>query len=214
MRILYFHRHFSGLDGDAGIQSYQMARIAVSHGHQVTPVCGSYRNNIVSLESLFKCGHRRGVIDRIDVVELDLNFANIGGLLIRATAFMRYASRSIGVARRENYGLGFATAAPSTVRLPGTVALWVRRKNSVLKIRDLWPELPKRTEVIKNLVVLAMLLALEWAANCCVALSLGIAEGIVGCGVKPDKVAMVPNGYNIQICQSAAQDAWQPGAAQ
>jgi len=213
MRILYFHQHFSTPKGATGIRSYEMARRLVAQGHQVTMVCGSYGGGNTGLSGPFLSGKRQGQVEGIDVIEFDLAYANSDGFLKRAVSFLKFALRSIGVALTAKYDLVFATTTPLTAGIPGIFARWLRNKPFVFEVRDLWPELPKAMGVIRNPVVLWGMSLLEWAsyrsAHRLVGLSPGIVEGIVSRGVDPAKVAMIPNGCDLEIFDAPAQP-WRP----
>lgn len=213
MRVLYFHQHFSTPKGATGIRSYEMARRLVAQGHQVTMVCGSYGGGNTGLSGAFKSGKRQGQVEGIDVIEFDLAYANSDGFLKRAVSFLKFALRSIGVALTARYDLVFATTTPLTAGIPGIFARWLRNKPFVFEVRDLWPELPKAMGVIRNPLVLWGMSMLEWAsyrsAHRLVGLSPGIVEGIVSRGVDPSKVAMIPNGCDLDIFDAPAQP-WRP----
>lgn len=213
MRILYFHQHFSTPKGAAGIRSYEMARRLVAQGHQVTMVCGSYGGGNTGLSGAFISGKRQGQVAGIDVIEFDLAYANSDGFLKRTVSFLKFALRSIGVVLTARYDLVFATTTPLTAGIPGIFARWLRNKPFVFEVRDLWPELPKAMGVISNPLVLWGMSVLEWAsyrsAHRLIGLSPGIVEGIVSRGVAPSKVAMIPNGCDLDIFDSPAQ-SWRP----
>lgn len=214
MRILYFHQHFSTPMGATGIRSYEMARHAVTMGHEVTMVCGSYAAGATGLEGEFVKGQRRGSVDGIDVIEFDLNYANADSFIMRTKTFLKFAMASVSIAMREKYDIAFATTTPLTAGIPGIAARWLRRKPFVFEVRDLWPELPREMGIITNPVVLWAMSVLEWtsyrSAHRCVALSPGIAQGIARRGVNENKIALVPNGCDLEIFQGGAQDAWRP----
>ncbi|MBJ9975657.1 glycosyltransferase family 4 protein [Pseudomonas sp. S75] len=213
MRVLYFHQHFSTPNGATGIRSYEMARRLVAEGHQVTMVCGSYGGGNTGLDGQFVSGKRTGQVAGIDVIEFDLAYANSDGFLKRAISFLKFAVRSIGVALTHRYDLVFATTTPLTAGIPGIFARWLRRKPFVFEVRDLWPELPRAMGVIKNPAVLWAMSVLEWvsyrSAHRLIGLSPGIVEGIVSRGVDPVKVAMIPNGCDLDIFD-APVPPWRP----
>ncbi|MEP3525440.1 MAG: glycosyltransferase family 4 protein [Hyphomicrobiales bacterium] len=214
MHVIYFHQHFSTPRGAVGIRSYQMAQGLLRKGHQVTMVCGKYAGGITGLEGAFKNGKREGMVDGIKVVEFDLAYANSDGFIRRTLTFLKFSLRSIILALREPYDLAFATTTPLTAGIPGIVARWIRRKPFVFEVRDLWPELPREMGVITNPLILWMMGVLEWtsyrSAHRCVALSPGIAKGIERCGVRPEKIAMVPNGCDLDIFKETTEKPWRP----
>lgn len=213
MKVLYFHQHFSTPKGAAGIRSYEMAKYLIAKGHSVTMVCGSYGGGETGLATPFSGGYRRGVVDGIDVVELDLAYSNSDSLVKRAATFLKFAHRSIGLAFSESYDVLFATTTPLTAGIPGIFARWLRGKRFVFEVRDLWPELPKAMGVIRNPVILWAMSFLEWAsyrsAHRLIGLSPGIVDGIVLRGVSRDKIALVPNGCDLDIFGQLSEP-WRP----
>jgi glycosyltransferase involved in cell wall biosynthesis len=213
MRVLYFHQHFSTPAGSAGIRSYEMARRLVADGHAVTMVCGSYDGGATGLTEPFRHGQRRGMVQGIDVIELDLAYSNSDGFAKRSWMFLKYAFRSIGLALREPYDVLFATTTPLTAGIPGIAARWLRGKPFVFEVRDLWPELPREMGVIKNPVILGLMGVLEWcsyrSAHRLVGLSPGIVKGIARLGVDERNIKMIPNGCDIDLFAADVQP-WRP----
>ena len=203
VRILYFHQYFSTPRGAAGTRSYEMARRMLARGHQVLVVCGSAERGETGIEGPFRDGCRRGSVDGIEVLEFELGYSNRDGLVQRTAAFLRFARRSIGVALREEYDLIFATTTPLTAALPGIFARWLRGKPFVFEVRDLWPELPRAMGVITNPVVLGVLSLLEWSsyhsADRLIGLAPGIVDGIAQRGVPEARIALVPNGCDLDL---------------
>ena len=213
MRVLYFHQHFSTPAGSTGIRSYEMARKLIQRGHEVIMVCGSYRGAVTGLDGPFVHGKRRGMVDGIDVIEIDCAYANALGFVRRTRLFLKFALAGIGLALRERYDLVFATTTPLTAGIPGIVARWVRGKRFVFEVRDLWPELPQAMGVITNTLVLMMMRGLEWAsyrsAHRLIGLAPGVVDGIARRGVSRDKIAMIPNGCDVELFD-APEAPWRP----
>lgn len=211
VRVLYLHQYFSTPQGAVGTRSYEFARRLVARGHQVLMVCGTGAREHTGLTTPFENGQRRGQVDGIDVIEIDVRYANRDGLVTRSWKFLRYALRGIGIALREEYDVVFATTTPLTVGLPGIAARWLRGKPFVFEVRDLWPELP-RAMGMRNPLMLGAMSALEWAsyrsADRLIGLAPGIVEGIVRRGVARDRVTMIPNGCDVELFSGAR--AWRP----
>lgn len=214
MKILYYHQHFSTPAGAAGTRSYENAQQLIKRGHQVTMICGSYRGGVSGLTGPFNGGLRRGLVDGIDVVEFELPYSNYDSLFKRATTFLRYALRSIGLSIREEYDLVFATSTPLTAGIPGIFAKVFFRKRFVFEVRDLWPELPRAMGVIKNPFILLAMSILEYfsyhAADACIALSPGIKQGIAERGKKETAIVTIPNGCDIDLFAPEHAIPWQP----
>lgn len=215
MKVLYFHQHFVTPRGAGGVRSYAMARKLIDRGHQVTMVCGSFVGGNSGLSGPFAKSMRRGLVDGIDVIELDLSYSNSDGFAKRALTFLKFAARSVGLAFTETYDVLFATTTPLTAGIPGIFARWLRGKPFVFEVRDLWPELPRAMGVIKNPLVLWVMGVLEWAsyhsAHRVVGLSPGIVEGIAHRGVPRERITLVPNGCDLDIFADAT-DPWRPAA--
>lgn len=169
----------------------------------MTIVCGSPVRGNTGLTGPFIKGRRSGIVDGIEVVELDLRYANADGFLKRAATFLRFALRSLGIALTRRYDLVFATSTPLTAGIPGIVARWLRGKPFVFEVRDLWPELPREMGVIRNPVVLGLMSALEWlsykSAHRLIGLSPGIVAGIRKRGIDGSRVTLIPNGSDLHI---------------
>lgn len=216
MRILYIHQHFTTPRGATGIRSYQMAQRLIAAGHSVTMVCGRGAQGKTGLIGEFRKGVRRGQVDGIDVVEVDLAYSNHDGFVRRSITFLRFMLRTLQVVLVEKYDILFATTTPLTVGVPGVLGRWLRGKPFVFEVRDLWPELPRAMGVIRNRFVLATLSALEWAsyrsAHRLVGLSPGIVAGIEARGVRSARIALVPNGCDLDIF-GLDGPAWAPPGA-
>ena len=212
MRILYFHQHFSTPRGSTGTRSYEMARHLTKHGHQVTMICGSYKGSVTGLDGPFTKGRRQGEVDGIEVIEYDLAYSNADGFLRRCLTFLKFMLKSTFLAVTMPADLVFATTTPLTVAIPGIAARWLRGRKFVFEVRDLWPELPKAMGVITNPLILGLMSALEWAAyhsaHRLVALSPGIKEGIVRRGISEGRIALIPNGCDLDIFSGATP--WRP----
>jgi glycosyltransferase involved in cell wall biosynthesis len=213
MKVLYFHQHFSTPKGSTGIRSYEMARRLVARGHQVTMVCGSYGGGETGIAVPFVNGMRRGEVDGIDIIEYDLAYSNSDGFFKRSMTFVKFALRSIGVALTARYDLAFATTTPLTAGIPGIFARWIRGKPFVFEVRDLWPELPRAMGVIRNPLVLGAMSVLEWvsyrSAHRLVGLSPGIVDGIARLGVPRERIALIPNGCDLDIFAGEVEP-WRP----
>ena len=178
-------------------------------------VCGSYDGGETGLEQPFVHGQRRGMVDGIDIIQLDLGYSNNDGFAKRAATFVKFALRSVGIAFKEQYDVLFASSTPLTTGIPGIFARWLRGKPFVFEVRDLWPELPRAMGVIRNPVLLWAMGIMEWAsyrsAKRLVGLSPGIIEGIVHRGVPRKRIALVPNGCDFEIF-SCPTNPWRPSS--
>lgn len=213
MKVLYFHQYFVTPRGPGGIRSYEMAKRMVLRGISVTMVCGSVVGSETGLTAPFVRGRRRGNVDGIDVIEFDLSYQNKDSFIKRTITFLKFAFRGVLLALSEEYDVLFATSTPLTAGVPGIFARWLRKKDFVFEVRDLWPELPKAMGVIKNPLVLWSMSFLEWvtykSANRLVGLAPGIVDGIAKKNISRDRIIFIPNGCDLDIF-SENVEPWRP----
>lgn len=213
MRLLYIHQHFATPKGSAGIRSYQMAKRMIERGHRVTMLCGRGIDGQTGLAGPFRNGVRRGEVDGINVIEVDLKYSNQDNFIKRTKTFFAFMLRTTRFVFTEKYDLLFATTTPLTVGVPGILGRWLRGKPFVFEVRDLWPELPRAMGVIRHPVALWMLGLLEWisyrSAHRLIGLSPGIVEGIERRHVPRERIALVPNGCDLDIF-SPDVEPWRP----
>lgn len=216
MNVLYYHQHFSTPQGSTGTRSYEMARRLLAQGHSVTMVCGSYGGGNTGLAGAYQNGKREGRVAGIQVVEFELPYSNRDSFLRRTLTFLKFAWRSAWLVLRRDYDLVFATTTPLTAGIPGILARWLRGKPFVFEVRDLWPELPKAMGVIRNPLVLGAMSVLEWlsyrSAHRLIGLSPGIVDGIARRGVPRERIALIPNGCDLDIFGVSAEP-WRPEGA-
>lgn len=203
MKVLYVVQHFNIPTGSAGIRPYKMAKALLDSGHKVTLVCGSYEGAKTGLTGDFINGKRTGFYEGIQIIEFDIKYSNKMSFLKRTGVFFLYVWKTVGLALTFNYDILFASSTPLTVGIPGIFARWIRKKQFIFEVRDLWPELPKAMGVIKNPVILWMMGVLEFlcykSANKLIGLSEGIVKGINERGVSLNKIANIPNGCDLDI---------------
>lgn len=207
MRITYLHQYFNTPQMSGGTRSYEMACRFVAAGHEVHMVTSSREeNNNAS-------GWVEEIIDGIHVHWLAVPYSNTMDFKGRILAFLKFAVSSGTKAYRIGGDVIFATSTPLTIALPAVYAKMRLRKPMVFEVRDLWPELPIAVGALKNLFLKK---AAKWLerfayknADHVVALSPGMAEGVIKSGYPPDKVHIIPNSCDIdlfQVSQSEGQE--------
>lgn len=201
MKVLYVHEHFNTPKNGGGIRSYELAQRLIQRGHQVIMIAGGDKKKF-NLPETSKKNIRRGMIDGIDVIQISLPYSNSDGLLKRTKTFLKFAFRSIGIAMKEDYDLAFATTTPLTAGIPVIWAKWFRGKKYVFEVRDLWPELPKALGMTNKLALWGMSILEKCSyrnATACIGLAPGIKEGIARRSQKDKKIAMIPNGCDLEL---------------
>lgn len=201
MKVLYFHQHFTTPTIGGGTRSYEFAKRLLERGHQVTIVCGESAK--LNLPVSKNKNINRGIVDGIDVIQIALPYSNNDSIAKRAFTFLKFGFLGVKVALKEEYDLLFATTTPLTAGIPGIFTKWMgKKKKFVFEVRDLWPELPKALGM-KNPFLLWGMGVLEKTsyrkADACIGLSPGICEGIAKRSQKGKKIALIPNGCDLEM---------------
>ncbi len=76
MNIIYFHQYFSTPKGSGGTRSYFIAKALVKSCHEVKVVCLNDKRSNTGLKSSFKNGFRKGKVEGIEVIEINLSYSN------------------------------------------------------------------------------------------------------------------------------------------
>ncbi|MDQ3290630.1 MAG: glycosyltransferase family 4 protein [Bacteroidota bacterium] len=191
MKILYIHQYFNTPREPGGTRSYWFAKELVANGHEV-----------VMLTSRRKSQQQKYIerknIDGIKIIYVDNPYNNQMGILSRFWSFFKFMVVSTWLGLKEKkVDLVYATSTPLSVGVPALFIKWINGTRFLFEVRDLWPEVPIQMGAIKNKLVIK---GLQWyekliyqSASHIVALSPGMAQGVMDYGIKPEKVSMIPN---------------------
>ena len=197
MHILYLHQYFVGPDGAGGTRSFEMARRWVRWGHHVTLVTSSARFSAGAPDEV-----QRTMVDGIEVVVLPVPYSSEMSFAGRMRAFGAFASAAARWAVRTPADVIFASSTPLTIALPGMLGSKFRRVPMVFEVRDLWPELPIAVGALRSRPAIAAARMLERAAyhasSQVIALSPGMAEGVLRQGVERHRVHVIPNACDVE----------------
>lgn len=210
MRILYIHQFFATRESSLGlIRSYEFSRRWAEQGHEVTVITSSSRLPKGYEASFFS----EGMIDGIRVRSVRVRYSNYMGYGRRMLSFLQFmfgATWLASTAGRSDVVL--ATSTPLTVGIPGWLAARLHRTPFVFEVRDLWPEAAiqmgaiKRHGLVGRLAKAAERFLYRRAAHI-VALSPGMAAGVIGEGIPPERVHMVPNSSDLDLFEPGDKDA-------
>lgn len=210
MRILYVHQFFATRESSLGlIRSYEFARRWVADGHEVTIVTSSSRLPEEYDRKLFTDGE----IDGIAVRSVRVHYSNYMGYGRRMWSFIMFTLGATWLASTAGkHDVVFATSTPLTVGIPGWVAATLRRTPFVFEVRDLWPEAAIQMGALKRTGMLARIAKslerfLYHQSADVIALSPGMAAGVVAEGVAPEHVHLVPNCSDLDLFHPGEKDA-------
>jgi glycosyltransferase involved in cell wall biosynthesis len=200
MRILYLHQYFCPPQAHGGTRSYEFARRLIANGHEVIMITSSAMlpREYQSLSQL-----ARVEIAGIPTVVIHTPYSNEMPFSARICAFLRFAALASLEAICQEADVIFATSTPLTIAVPAITGKLRHRVPMVFEVRDLWPELPIAVGALRNPIARALGSALEWiayhASEHVVALSPGIAEGIIRRGIPAERVTIIPNSCDIDF---------------
>jgi glycosyltransferase involved in cell wall biosynthesis len=199
MKILYLHQYFVPPQAPGGTRSFEFARRLIAKGHQVLVISSdaylpqSYRN------------YRRPTqteIAGVPIVVLPVAYSNNMSFPRRILAFFQFALFASWQALRHPADVVFATSTPLTIAIPGIIAHLWHRVPLVFEVRDLWPELPIAMGALRNPIAKMAARLLEWVAYHAsahiVALSPGMAEGVMKRGIPRERVSIIPNSSDVE----------------
>lgn len=200
MHIVYLHQYYTTPRSETGggTRSYELARRLVAAGHEVDVIT---TDNYP--EPSWKRGWRETEDDGIRVHWLPVPYDNRMSYARRMQAFLAFAVGSARKAASLGGDVVFATSTPLTICLPAIYAAWRARAPMVFEVRDLWPEVPIALGVLKNPAAVWAARRLERLAYArstqIVALSPGMAQGVLGAGVPPERVHVIPNACDLDL---------------
>lgn len=198
LRVTYIHQYFNTPSMSGSTRSYEMGRRLVAMGHEVNMIT-SWR------EQNGRADPFQTVEDGIRVHWLPIPYSNQLGYSQRIRQFCRFAVGAARFAAAIPADVVFASSTPLTVALPGIYGAWRRSVPMVFEVRDLWPELPIAVGALKHPVAKGLARRLERFAydhaDAIVALSSGMRDGVVARGYPPERVAIIPNGADIDEFQ-------------
>lgn len=196
LKIIYLHQYFTTPDMSGGTRSYEMARRLVEWGHEVHIVTSWRRPT--SCSDWFD-----EVIEGINVHWLPVPYDNSMSFWQRMRAFFRFAGKAGQRAVHIGGDVVFATSTPLTIALPGVYAASRLKVPMVFEVRDLWPEVPIAMGYLKNPLLRWTALRLERFAydHACavIALSDGMADGVVAAGFPRERVHIIPNSSDLEL---------------
>ena len=140
----------------------------------------------------------RKKISGIDVIYLKVLYDQKMSVFLRFISFLKFMVLSTYHAYKiKNIDLVIATSTPLSVGFPAFFLNKIKKLPYIFEVRDLWPEVPIQMGAIKNKLIINILRYVEKAfykySIHIVALSPGMIEGVLKCGVSEEKTSLIPN---------------------
>jgi|SaaInlStandDraft_1057018.scaffolds.fasta_scaffold00726_8 glycosyltransferase involved in cell wall biosynthesis len=195
MKILYLHQYFNTPEMSGGTRSYEIAKRMVRNGHEVTMI-SSWKYKSDDFKKLQQ-------VDGIKMIWIPVFYKNEMTPFRRMIAFIKFSILSSVYAFGVKSDLIYATSTPLTVAIPALLKKTFSNSVLVFEVRDLWPELPISVGVLKNPMIIFFAKFLEKItylfSDLIIALSPGMKEGIIKCGINEKKIAVIPNSCDIDL---------------
>lgn len=213
MRILYFVQYFNLPHEPGGSRPYQFARAWTRAGHEVTVVTGAVNHKTLTVPDAYR--GRFAVNEDVEGIHVRRvwSYAGIrGSFKKRLLNFATYSGSAALTAIFDSVrpDLVYASTTPLLVGFPGVIASYAKAAPFVFEVRDLWPESAIVAGVLKRDALptrLAGGLARFFYDNAAavVAVTEGIADGLVAEGVPREKVHFIPNGVDDWMVTASRQ---------
>lgn len=189
-KIIYIHQYFNSPSMSGSTRSYEQAKRLAAAGYDVT----IFTSARVRQSQLF----RTEFLDGFNVIWVNVSYSNEMGFLRRIISFFIFSLLSSIFILFKKYDVVIATSTPLTVAIPGIIAKLILGKKFIFEVRDLWPEIPIALGILKNPI---LIYAAKYLAKLAydrsdhiIALSPGMADGIVNYRIATKKVSVIPNG--------------------
>ncbi len=206
MRILYLSQYFPPEVGATQQRAYEMARHMVLAGHEVTLVTEvpNHPAGIIRPEYRLR-GWTRESLEGIDVIRVWVWASPRKSFLNRVLfygSFMAGATLAGAVLARGPFDLIYATSPPLLVGGAALALSRLRRTPLVFEARDLWPEAAVALGELRSERAIRWATRLEEAcyvrARGIVVVTEGLRDRLLARGIPEEKLALIPNGSNVE----------------
>ncbi len=212
MRILYLTQYFPPEIGATQTRAFEMARHLTELGHQVTILTEVPNHPLGVIQPPFKGKlFKRSREHDIDVIRLWVYTHPKKTFLTRMLFYLSYmVSAIIAGLFLHRRDVVYASSPPLFVAAAGSILSLIRRKVFIVEIRDLWPESAVVLGELSNKRFIRWAEALEKRiykhARKIVVVTRGIYQSCRDNGIPEEKLALIPNGANIDLYRPGQRD--------
>jgi glycosyltransferase involved in cell wall biosynthesis len=211
MRVLYFDPKFLTPRHAAPTRAYSIARRLVERGHEVTMVARDPRWLAVGPAGSPGLIGRRERVDGIDVTWLRIPYEQRFSKAKRLLSYGGYAlAASAATPWLGRPDVVYASSTPLTSGVPGAFASRFRATPFVFELQDLWPAAPAALGYLEPGFELALAEWLERAlyarSDRLVVCSEAVVAELVGRGIPPEKLVLVPNFSDTELFRPDKRD--------
>jgi glycosyltransferase involved in cell wall biosynthesis len=209
MRILYLSQYFPPEAGATQTRAYEMARNFVRLGLAVTMISEvpNHPSGIIPPAYRGKL-FERVTLEGIDVIRVWVKASPVKNFRNRMLFYLTYMVNAAlvgAVLSRGRYNLVYASSPPLFVGGAALALSILKRAPLVFEVRDLWPESAVALGEIASRRAIAWSTRLEEAcyrrAKKIIVVTRGIQDRLLERGYPAGKVALIPNGANVDLFQ-------------
>lgn len=198
-KILYIHQYFKTPEDGGCIRSYYLAKGLVAAGFQVSMITAHNKET-----------YQRKEIEGIIVHYLPVAYDNSFGFGKRIRSFLKFFARGIAIAGKEkDVQLAYVMTTPLTTALIALYLKIFKRIPYYFEVGDLWPEVPVRMGLLKNILLKNAAYLLEYLAYKNAEKLIALSPGIAGYMARkqPGKpLAVIPNMSDMTYFQPAEKE--------
>jgi colanic acid biosynthesis glycosyl transferase WcaI len=211
MHILFLTDNFPPETNAPASRTYEHAKRWVAAGHRVTVVTGAPNFPSGKVHAGYRNAFwKREVLDGIDVVRVWTYITANVGFLRRTLDYISFMVAAILASPfLPRPDVIVATSPQFFTPCAAWVVSTLRRRPFVFELRDLWPDSIIAVGAMQETWVIAWLRKLEYflyrRAARIVCVSPAFKRILVRNGIDPEKIAIVPNGVDLNTYQPAAK---------
>ena len=157
MKITYLYQYFGTPSGSWSTRVYELCKIWVEHGAEVTVITSPYDKSDIQVDKLVT----KREIDGINLIIINAGDSNRYSIAKRAYKALLFATISTYYAIRVKSETVIASSGPITIGIPGLFSTLFSKKKLVFEVRDLWPSGAMELGLIKSKTVKKIFLWFE-----------------------------------------------------
>lgn len=207
MHILIIHQAFASLDEPGGTRHYELARMLVAQGQQVTVIASQVSYITGSPTGAAAVVHDADGLAGLTVLRARVYSAHHKSFVHRMLAFFSFMFSSfwIGLGVRH-VDLVWGTSPPIFQGVTAWLLARLKGARFLFEVRDLWPQFAIAVGVLRSPILIS---ASRWLerflyrrADCVMVNSPGFVEHVKSIGAR--RVEVVPNGADPAMFESPA----------
>ncbi|RME42568.1 MAG: glycosyltransferase [Caldilineae bacterium] len=211
-RLLYVTQYYASKDQPGGSRHDQHIRALMAHGYRVTLVTSYVKNRLRVIppqyRGVFIAREQDGDLQIYKTYAYPHYGRDFWTRMLNYFSFFFFAL--LAGLKAPPCDVVFASSPSLFVGLAGYLLSKLRRATFVFEVRDLWVDSAIVMGALRNPFLIWLSRRLERflyrRARRIIAVTKGIREGIIGEGIPPEKVVLVPNGVDDDLFATLPDD--------